>query len=105
LVDYRSDPGNAAYPGQKNKNNHRRRCFGPIPANPSERPMQRSQRNCNQRSPCKHEEKRFCDPKAGKENGAYCQERYGSLGPKAQGLIFFRGHLHRPVTASPSGPL
>jgi hypothetical protein len=45
--------------------------------------MQRRERNCDQRTPRKHEEKGFRDPKAGKENGAYCQERYGSLGPKA----------------------
>jgi hypothetical protein len=62
--------------------------------------MQGSERYCDQRTPCKDEEKRFRDPEAGKENGADCQECYRPLGPKAQGLIFFRGHLHRPVTAS-----
>jgi len=45
--------------------------------------MQRSERNCDQRTPRKHEEKGFRDPKAGKENDAYRQKRYGSFGPKA----------------------
>jgi LemA family len=47
--------------------------------------MKRSERNRDQRAPREHPDKWCRDPKAGKDNSAYCQEPDDSLGPKNQG--------------------